>query len=282
MTEQEHRCVRQRPWMWVLCLWLAWGSALAQPALRADVVDAEWRERFVMGYYAEYYGHRTLRQKEAKAALEAARTRHDLRAELRAATRYLLLAESDDESCDTASHYLKLARSAGPSYEREWFDLNVATAETRSEETCPGRLSDSELAQLADRLGDRARVFFVLLAQHASLRNAGRDNDRVELFSQQMQYAIADFQQAVCMILLAQVDLVVNPRDTKAREWLARAGPLFSADQFPGLQARLDGSMFRLEQYAGNLDAARRHMATALPAVRDGVRSEERRVGKEC
>lgn len=257
--------------MWLLGFLLACGAVQAQPAPNAEVVDQEWRERFVLGYFGEYFRHRTLRQKEAKAELESARARQDLRAELRAAARFLLLAETDDESCDTATHYLRLAQSAGPAFEREWFDLNVATAETRSEQTCEGRLPDAELARLADRLGDRARIFFVLQSQHASLRNAGRDNDRVELFSRQMQFAIADFQLAACMIFLAQIDLVVNPRDNKAREWLNRAEPLFSAEQFPGLQARLDTSRFRLEQYAGNADIARKHMAAAMPAIRQGV-----------
>ena len=107
-----------------LLLWAC--TVRAEPA--APAIDAEWRERFVMGYYADVFRDRGLAQKRALAALEATRTQDSTVVRLRAAARYFLAMDADQDDCQLIDEHMALARSVAAQLPRDLFDVAAAVA----------------------------------------------------------------------------------------------------------------------------------------------------------
>lgn len=149
----------RHPATWVLG-WLLLGlppaAVLAADPVGAPGIDQEWRDRFVMGAYADARRHARHAVTKWRAALKAAQATGDLREELRAAAGYFVNATQQDspaEDCRSLQRYLALARSAGPAFERELFDLGAAPVWYPFDPPCPGQVAPDELEALAKRLG---------------------------------------------------------------------------------------------------------------------------------
>ena len=261
-------CKRAGIWPGLFLLLLAF-TVRAEPA--APAIDAEWRERFVMGYYADVFRDRGLAQKRALEALEATRTQGSTVVRLRAAARYFLAMDADQDDCQLIDEYMALARSVAAQLPRDLFDVAAAVAGNAPARPCAGQMPIEELEALAQRLGDPARQFFVLEARAIGLHRTNRYNDAIALHALELNYAVAPFQEVYAMLTIAQAELVAKPKDNRAREWLARARGKVSAREFPALETALQGLSFRVAFSAGDQKAALAHMKAAEPGMRRGV-----------
>ena len=271
MLNDHARTTRAVICRFLLCLLLPVSAAMAPVLDTKDGVDREWRDRFIMGYFAELMRSNELAQRHAWAELTATRQSGDLRSQLRAVARYLLVTDSALLDCKLAKDSIEAARSAGAAYLRELFDVGVAAASNMFPHRCPGLMDASELQALALQLGDPARQFFVLEAKVLGLTSANRFNDVIEVRTTQMNYAIAAFQRSYCMVDLVQATLRASPGSPKLNGLLEDAHRELAGTEFAALRTNLDVMMFRSKMAEGDLKGVLQIMDAALPAVRSGI-----------
>lgn len=142
----------------LLCLLLPVSATMAPVLETKDCVDQEWRDRFIMGYFAELLRNNESAQRHAWAELTATRQSGDLRSQLRAVARYLLVTDTALLDCTLAKDSIEAARSAGAAYLRELFDVGVAAASNMYPHRCPGLMGASELQALALQLGGSGKT----------------------------------------------------------------------------------------------------------------------------
>lgn len=260
---------------WLACLLLPAQVALAAPS--GGSIDQAWRDRFVMGSFADAMRHAARAEKRAAAALEAAKGSNDPRTRLRAAADYLMATSATATDCRLTDESLTLARSLGPAYERELFDLSAA-ASSVNREPCKTELTAAEFDALGQRLGDPARQYFVLQAKAAEARRAGRFNDALQFTAQQREQAITDVQTAYALYQMALTDSVstaLGDRTDNMRGWLQQALALVEHSDFEAIRASIMFMLFRVEFGAGHRDTAFALMNQVQPLLRGGALGDE-------
>ena len=264
---------------WQACLVilsLATPSANAAPGEPTQQIDQEWRDRFVMQVDADAYRNATKAWDAAREALEVARAKGDQRAELRAAANYFMAKPKQTvDDCSTFQRYLGMARAGGTAFDRELFDLGAATAWTWFGRTCAGQLTAAELETLAKRLGDPARLYYVIDAQAVDAQSAARYGELSSMYSKQLDYAIAPFQRAKSLLQLADGDFAVDRQSTTAIRWLDRARQEFDPKEFQGLAFSLDTKMAVIEFRRKNVEGAMAHVKRVLAGVQQGAASAQ-------
>ncbi|MBL8279539.1 MAG: response regulator [Pelomonas sp.] len=261
------------------CCWallLPWPLAAVAALTQPPAVDAAWRDQFVFGSDADSLRHHTTAWARARAALQAAREQGDLRAELRAAAFYFLTIPTHTaENCRTFQHYLALAQAGGAAYERELFDLGVASAWNWSGRPCAGQISPQALEVLARRLGDPARMFYVLEAQAADAMASSRFGEITSIRSRQLDVAIAPFQRAKAFIELGMADLVADLQSTQASRWLERARQEFDPEEFQVLAVDLEAGLAAVEFRRHRPATAMTHVYRVREQLRNGMAAPE-------
>lgn len=237
----------------------------------AERIDREWRERFVMGYFADIFRNRGQAQKQALAEFEATRQSSDTRARLRAAARHFLAMDDGSGSCNVLDDSLREARAGGPAHLPEFFDVAVAAVFSASGKPCSGLLGNAEIEALARKLGDPARLYFVLETRVPAASLANRFNELIELHANELDYAIADFQRAYSHMARAQAELNANPAHHSALALLQGAMKLTDTREFETLHLHLLVLMHRAASSANQTAAARQYMQNALPGVLSAV-----------
>ncbi|MBL8278592.1 MAG: response regulator [Pelomonas sp.] len=237
-------------------------------------IDREWRERFVMGYFADIFRNRGQAQKKALAEFEATRQSPDTRARLRAAARHFMAMEDDADNCQVLDESLSEARAAGQAYPSELFDVAVAAMISASGKPCRGLLSQAEIETLARGLGDPARQYFVLEARVQTALRANRFNELIELAARQLDYAITDSQRAYSLLARAQAELNANPEINHADGLLQAALKLTDTQAFEALHLHVLGMLHRAAASAHQTAAARQYMQRALPGMLNAVPGE--------
>lgn len=234
-------------------------------------IDREWRERFVMGYFADIFRHRGQAQKQALAEFEATRQSTDTRARLRAAARHFIAMDDDSGSCQVIDETLREARAAGDVYAAELFDVGFAALMSVSSKPCRHQLTNAELQALAQRLGDPARMYFVLEARVPAATYANRFNELIEIFSSQADYAIADYQRAYTLAYRAQTELNAAADSSSALLPLQQALALSDPGEYATLHLMIQALLHRAAVGAGQDATARAHMQLALPGALQGL-----------
>ncbi|RTL43939.1 MAG: response regulator [Burkholderiales bacterium] len=273
-TNPVQRLGQWRHWLavftWATC------TAIAAPSERLAPTDQEWRERFVFGTDADNLRHNAKAWERARKAMESARSQGDPRVELRAAAAYFLTKPTHTPAdCPIFQRYLAQARAGGAGLERELFDLGAATAWSFAERPCAGRVTSIELETLARRLGDPARMFYVLDAQAADAMAASRFGEITSIRSRQLDVAIAPFQRAKALIELGIADLVADQRSTEASRWLERAQREINVDEFQSLAADMEAGLAAVEFRHGDPAAAMVYVHRVLPRLRSGAAAPE-------
>ena len=218
-------------------------------------------------------------EKRAAAALEAAKGSSDPRIRLRAAADYLMASSATATDCRLTDESLALARSLGPAYERELFDLSAA-ASIVNRKPCKTELTVTEFDALGQRLGDPARQYFVLQAKAAEASRAGRFNDAIQFTAQQREQAITDVQTAYALYQMALTDSVstaLGDRTDNMRGWLQQALALVEHSDFEAIRASIMFLLFRVEFGAGHRDTAFALMNQVQPLLRGGALGQTRR-----
>lgn len=265
-------CATRRPgagwrtWVVLCCLPLA--TALAEPP---PGLDPAWRERFVLGYFAQTMQDPVRASREARAELAAMQSSADPRRRLQAAARYLLATDEGAADCALADPLIDEARAAGPAFASELFDVAVSAYLSLSDQHCKRFLDPDELASLARQLGDPARQYFVLGARALSQLKANRFNDALQTLAEQTDLAISDAQAAFSLQNRAQAELAANPSSDAARTLLAQAASRIDAGQFPALHLSQQVLTFRMEFAVRHDAAAFDAMQRALPGTLRGL-----------
>jgi signal transduction histidine kinase/CheY-like chemotaxis protein len=244
-------------------------AALAAPAPPA--IDEEWRQRFILEWGADQYRGGAHALTAGKRAFDAIRPDTDVRTQLRAATRYLMaLSERAPVDCALFKRYVDMAKAGGSTLERELFDLGAATVWAWIAAPCPSQIKPEEMEALAQRLGDPARMYYVLEARLVDPWATDRRGEQASLMSKQMEYAIAGYQRASRLMRLADLELAADLKSTTAKKWLERAEQEFDADEFPMLAGELHANLAIVEFRANATAAALTHMERALARIRKG------------
>ena len=251
---------RRRCWTVALFCWACLAglfslNASAAPEPPPGFIDQEWRDRVVMGYYADSMRDAAQSQKRAAQAVQEAKLNGALRGKLRATSYSFFAASAKPDDCKVIDEQLRLAKSGGEQTLRELFDLSIS-ARNSQRPLCATELPIEEITALARRLGDPARMYFVLEAKAADLERENRDNEALSLRTAQMDYAIADFQAVVSLIYVINDQIVTNPKNNKAKEFIDVAFRRLGNANFPLLRRYLNEFAFEAELAAGNLPAA--------------------------
>lgn len=265
------RCMRIGGLVVVL---LSWQAAAAADSARSERIDQEWRDRFIYGWHADKLRDGRAAKAKAQAAVEQIRADTGMREQLRAWAQLLFVSRwqpSIQDYCPAFTHYISLARSGGEAYARELFDLAVGGSMHWTAATCPGQLTSSELEALAQTLGDHARMHYALQIRAQEAWNSGRNNDAMEILSQQTELAVAPFQRAHSLIWMAQLQPSERGSYAAAAKWLKEARQAFDGREFPVLEAdwQIVSAMGELKQ--GQLTSGEQHMNKALALIRGGV-----------
>ncbi|RTL44313.1 MAG: hybrid sensor histidine kinase/response regulator [Burkholderiales bacterium] len=254
----------------VIGLLLPCSMAAAGP----PAVDLEWRDRFVMGVDADTFRHVGKAWAKAQQALSDARATGDVRQEMRAAARYLAIKPvRGREDCDMLTHYVDIARAGGAAFERELFDLGAAAAWLEESVPCPSKPTGEQMQGLAQRLGDPARMYYVMEVKFAEVDRDLRWAEMTALRSRQLAHAIADFQRAYCFWSMSEIELSSDLRGTQAKVWLVRALQYVDSHEFVALAADIDGNLAVVEFRDNNPSAAMVHMRRSLARIRSGAKS---------
>lgn len=245
-----------------------WALAVAEPAPAAD---AAWRDRFVLRYFAQTMQDPVRAAREARAELAAAQRAADPRSRLRAAARLLLATDEGAADCALADPLIDEARAGGPAFASDLFDVAVSAYLSLSDQHCKSFLSPDELESLGRRLGDPARLYFVLGARALSQLKANRFNDALLTLAEQADLAISDAQIAFSLQNRAQAELAANPSSNAARALLADAATRIDPEEYPALHLSQQVLVFRMEFAARHDAAAFDAMKRALPGTLRGL-----------
>ena len=250
---------------------------VSQAALGAGAppqIDQEWRDRVAIGYFDGSARNLAEAQRTAAAELANARSRGELRAELRSVAHYLLVGESDDFECKWLDAYLQRARAGGSSYRRELFDIAVL-ARYRSVGPCANSLTIAEVDSLAHDLGDSARMYFVLLARAAEAQQAGRYVDAYSYCSSALEYAITKAQRIEALYAAAETNLVSNRKQAANFTPLEAALEELAGTEYASARLNLQALLFRFAMAQNDFQKALKYMQGALPDLRRGVNGIE-------
>ena len=238
---------------WFFCLLPL--AVVAAPAASPSSIDREWRDRVVLGYYADGQRNQKLADQKARAAVKAANASGDIRAKLRSAIQLFSSSDAWNDECRWVDEYLTLAKSGGEPYLQELFDISVR-ARNKTRPLCASELSGEELEALAARLGDPARKYYVLDAQARDAGREGRFNDALALQTAQLAYTIDEFQAVAAMFEMVDNELVTHPKGERATQLLKSAFDRLGDLPYPSLRAGLLYLAFNMEIKAENIDAA--------------------------
>ncbi len=128
---------------------------------------------------------------------------------------------------------------------------------------------------MARRLGDPARMFYVLEAQAADAMASSRFGEITAIRSRQLEVAIAPFQRAKALIELALADLVADQQSTQASRWLERARQEFDPEEFQVLAVDLEAGSAAVEFRRHRPAAAMAQVNRVRARLRDGVAAPE-------
>ncbi|MCE4536139.1 ATP-binding protein [Pelomonas sp. P7] len=246
------------------------GSAAFASGAQAGV-DQTWRDRFVLGDFAQTMRDPVRAAREGRVALDAAQRSGDLQAQLKAAASYFLAMDENTGDCAVVDPVINAAKSRRQEFAVELFDVAAAAYLSLSDQHCKSFLQPDELEALARQLGDPARMYFVLGARALATLKENRFNDAIQTLAEQPNYAISQPQVVFSLHNRAQAELAANPASNAARALLADALPRIVASQYPALYLSQQVLSFRMEFAARHDVAAFDHMKQALPGTLKGV-----------
>lgn len=188
-------------WVIARLSWVVVLSLAQQPVAWADSppgVDAPWRERFIHQNLGDAYKHYSAVVDPAAAELAAGPAEPALlKRRLQTAARYALAVGHVPPSegyCEQAGGWIQEAVNAGPDFKSELFDVFAAVSFAGA---CKTKLPTVHVRQLAEELGDPARMYFVLVAE-AHAQFAKDEGFRFRwLLDQAQPYAITGLQRAL-------------------------------------------------------------------------------------
>ncbi|MEJ1937213.1 hypothetical protein WDZ92_44025, partial [Nostoc sp. NIES-2111] len=239
--------------------------------LAAPGIDADWRDRFALGAFADTMQDPVRASRDAREALDRVMTSADPRQRLRAASRFFLAMDETTGQCALVDPLIREARAGGPALAPELFDVAVGAYLSISDQHCQSFLSPDELAALARQLGDPGRMYFVHGVRALALLKANRFNDALLALSEQRDAALSDAQIAFALHTRAQAELAANPTSNAARAALEEAQRHIDPRQYPALQLSQLVLSFRMELAARRDAAAFAFMQQALPGTRAGL-----------
>ena len=232
-------------------------------------IDLAWRQRQIHENFADAWSRPAEALAQARRALTQARATNDVRAQLHAVIRLLMLSPGlDAQNCETALAAVEQASAPGNRYRAELFDLRVVALSGNHEGRCKLPFTSDGLTELARELGDPARRFFVHFVRASEHFVAGRYVEDVREHATAEPFAISPIQVAVSRMWRSQAILSVN-RDSpltqvSAKELLQGATQLVDAKDFPRFTAIAYTLLGRLEDFTGDPRGAEQHLARSL------------------
>ena len=279
MVKTSSGSARCRRWRWWACLaWALTHAAIAGPGEAPPRIDQDWRARYIWGVEAEIARNASRAWDRAQKAFDAASVQDDPRAKLHAAIFYFAarLKMDDDRDCSMIQTYTTMVRAGGKAFEPELFDLGIATVSLWGEQRCPGQITVDELDALAHRMGDPARMYFVLDVKANRASESDRFAEAVSLRIQQLDFAIAPFQKASALLWMADAMLTADRHNAEeGARWLERARLEFDPEEFQSLARRWEADYTVVEFRRGNADAALAHVRRLQRLLKLGAASSQ-------